>query len=167
MQSTPLEETNQETEGQELDFRTYLYLLLHHWYWLLLGLLLGLAGVYSYLRYAPVVYKVNASILIADKEGDGFSEQALLGELGFDQKTKIDDQIEVFKSSNLMRRVIDSLDLQNQFISKGRVKSSDVYENFHLVRLDSSQQVLRFEMEVLDSSQYSIRLDESLSLIHI
>jgi tyrosine-protein kinase Etk/Wzc len=142
---------NYEPENQPINIKEYFYLFLHHWYWIVIGLVVGLAGVYIYLRYAPTIYSVNSVVMITDPQEGGITEEALLGDLGFKTKSLVEDQMEVLKSANLMGKVVDSLGLENSFISKGRVKSSDVYQTFELLRLDSLTTAMHVDMEVVDS----------------
>ena len=148
---------NYEQESQPINIKEYYYILLHHWYWIVLGLVLAMAGVYAYLRYAPTVYSVSSVVMLADPQQGGITEEALLGDLGFKTKSPVEDQMQVLKSTNLMRRVVDSLGLGKRFISIGRVRSSDVYQTFDLIRLDSLTSSFRLEMEVIDSTTYRIR----------
>jgi len=138
----------------------YLFLAVRHWYWLLLGLILGLAGANLYLRYAPVVYSASATILVADAQQQGVTEQALLGELGIESESKIEDQIEVFRSFNLMKRVVDSLGLSTQVTSEGRIKTTEQYGLLSLIRLDSMDGDVNLKIRVIDSSDYEIVRDK-------
>jgi len=68
----PAPRQSQEETGT--DIRHYLFLFLKHWYWLALGLIIGLTIAWLQLRYATNIYRVKGTVLINQEEQRSISE---------------------------------------------------------------------------------------------
>lgn len=49
----------------------YVFKLLYFWPYLVVAMVLGLAGAFVYNRYAQPVYKINSSLLVIENKGGG------------------------------------------------------------------------------------------------
>src|SRR6187401_15493 len=88
---------------------TYRYLP----YWPLFTILIILAGCASffYLKYfAKPVFEVSAKVLV-DDEKKGADESKILQALNLSSNTIVDNEIEVIQSKQLLRQVVDTLNL--------------------------------------------------------
>lgn len=138
---------------QGLDLQRTIRLLLTHWVWFALGLVLALSAAYLYLRYAIPVYKVSSTILLETEKNNGLTEEALVSELGFKSGAEIEDEMEILRSSMLMKRVVDSLNLQYSYLQEGRVKTSEAFGGlpFSFTHLDSiplqNGELIRFRLK--------------------
>ena len=129
-QSTPYNyssATPTPSGNKELDIKYFFFLFLRNWYWLVLGLMVGYSIAWVKLRYATNIYQVGGSILLEDNARSSISEEIITEKLGLEQESNVDDQIQVLKSTTLMRRVVDSLDLNITYYTVGRVKTSEMY----------------------------------------
>lgn len=89
---------------------------------LLVSLLIG----YFYLRYKVPQYSSNISILI--KETSVGSSDAILEELGMPgNNSNLANEAVILKSTPLMQRVVDSLNLNTLYFFNGKVKTSELY----------------------------------------
>lgn len=113
--------------SKELDIKYFFFLFLRNWYWLILGLMIGYSIAWLKLRYATNIYQVGGSILLEDNAKSSISEEIITEKLGLEQESNVDDQIQVLKSTTLMRRVVDSLNLNVTYYTVGRVKTSEMY----------------------------------------
>jgi capsular exopolysaccharide synthesis family protein len=113
--------------NKELDIKYFFFLFLRNWYWLLLGLMIGYSIAWVKLRYATNIYQVGGSILLEDNAKSNISEEIITEKLGLEQESNVDDQIQVLKSTTMMRRVVDSLNLNVTYYTVGRVKTSEMY----------------------------------------
>ncbi len=118
-------------QEEGVDFKQVLFLLLGNWWWLIIGLGIGLTIAWLQLRYDTEIYSVSGTVLINDEEQQSFSETALLEEFGYSNSSNILDQIEVLTSSNLMEEVVDSLHLYVRIFEEGRLKVSERYRPFY------------------------------------
>jgi tyrosine-protein kinase Etk/Wzc len=148
LQSTPFNNDgslSSPSGNKELDLKYFFFLFLRNWYWLLLGLLIGYGIAWLNLRYATNIYQVGGSILLEDNAKSSISEEIITEKLGLEQESNVDDQIQVLKSTTLMRRVVDSLHLNVTYFTVGRVKTSEMYSpNCPVVLVDAAPKVLSY-----------------------
>lgn len=131
--------------SKELDIKYFFFLFLRNWYWLILGLMIGYSIAWLKLRYATNIYQVGGSILLEDNAKSSISEEIITEKLGLEQESNVDDQIQVLKSTTLMRRVVDSLNLNVTYYTVGRVKTSEMYgPSCPLVLTSALPQVLAY-----------------------
>lgn len=131
--------------NKELDLKYFFFLFLRNWYWLLLGLMVGYGIAWLNLRYATNIYQVGVSILLEDNAKNNISEEIITEKLGLEQKSNVDDQIQVLKSTTLMRRVVDSLQLNTTYYTVGRVKTSEMFSSLcPVVLLEANPRVLSY-----------------------
>lgn len=64
-------QANADQEQGGISPLIYVFKLLYFWPYLMLALVLGLAGAFVYNRYATPEYKINASLLINESKGGG------------------------------------------------------------------------------------------------
>lgn len=102
----------------DIDFRRVISV----WPWMLIFGLAGLALGYLYIRYSVNVYRVSTSINIKQDQ-----EISLTQALFASSRDPFNDQVAFIKSPVLARAVIDSLKLQYQSVSRGRVKDKNMY----------------------------------------
>lgn len=114
-----------------VDLQKLFFRFLRNWYWLALGLLAGGLVAFLVLRYSTTIYQVSGTVLIADKQQNTFSTEAIVSELGYTPGTrtgsKVSDELQILKSSDLMRSVVDSLGLHVHYVQEGRIKDSELY----------------------------------------
>ncbi len=119
--------THAAFDSDKFNLRTLFFLFLRNWYWLAIGLALGLFGAWVHLRYATTIYEVKGSVLINEDAQQPISEQIIARDLGFQGRSTITNDLQVLKSSTLMQRVVDSLDLHISYYTEGRIKTSEMY----------------------------------------
>lgn len=106
-----------------LDFKG-LYLLC-----ISLSLLVGII----YLRYTPFVYEVSTTLLIKSEEENmpnAPSEDLILRDLGIPTINRnLENEMFILKSETLMKEVIHSLQLQIQYLAKGKISTTELFPN--------------------------------------
>jgi capsular exopolysaccharide synthesis family protein len=127
---------------KELDFTYFVFFFLRIWPWMLLGLLLGLFGAWVKLRYSTTIYQVMGTVLIEDQKQRSLSEEAVTSQLGIMPESNVENELQILKSSSLMKRVIDSLQLNITYTQQGRIKDSEMYPNAG-IRVASSEPLER------------------------
>jgi len=155
-----------------LDLKKLLFRFLRNWYWLLLGLIIGLSIAYTYLRYSTTIYNVSSTIFITGKSQGGFSQEKIIAELGGDpgmSRSNVANELQILRSGNLMRAVVDSLQLNVQYFIEGRIKDSEIYKNAPIeiaVLLPRSPQLDKtIRIMVMDEQDYTIINSPSDSLV--
>ena len=159
---------------ESMDIKKLLFRFLRNWYWLILGLAIGLTLAFLQLRYSTTVYEVTSTILISGisgKERSGFSQEELIAELGgMAPASDVANELQILKSSNLMRSVVDSLQLNVRYFVEGRIKDSELYASkspIGLMVLDSNYLMSNHTIRILalDQNDFTIISSEQDSLL--
>ena len=105
---------------------------IYHWKWFLLSILIAVACAFLYLFITPNQYKVSSAILITalENEAGSTAESSAFGDLGlFDgPKNSLDTEIGILKSINLIKRVINELDLNITYYTKANLVTTEIYK---------------------------------------
>ena len=134
----------QDNDAERINFREIIVKYIFHWPIFILGVLICLTAAFFYLRYTPIVYEVNSTLLIKDEKKGGSSRgNDLLDELDiFGSSKVVDNEIEILKSKYLMQKVVSRLNLMLSFNVEGRVIQTDIYDskpvNIGVVEMDST-----------------------------
>ena len=142
---------------------------LHHWFWFVLGLMLSFIIAFVYLRYQIPIYQAKATVLIKDeKKGGALSELSAFSDLNImSGSSSLDNEIEIFKSRNLMSRVVRDLNLQTSYLVKGNVIQKELYTNlpFKVIyygdrnKLDNS--AANFSIKIIDNKYFEFTEGDS------
>src|SRR5690606_7913469 len=157
-----------ENEESNINIREIVEQYLYFWKWFVLGLVLALLGAYLYLLYSTPTYKVESKILMLDESNSMAGELAALSDLSIlsdGGKTNVDDQIEILKSRRLMIEVAKELNLNVQYFSEGRIKTTEIYKDNSPIKLaqftalDLENDTIRaeFAVKVLSATEYQIK----------
>lgn len=115
--------TDRDIEFRELDespdIKKIIYLLLRQWHWFLLFGALGLGAAYTYTRMTKSIYSVIGSILIPEKSNEMDLKNLFSDALQDGQdKTKINNQIEILKSSFTINHTLLNLNWRMSWYKK-------------------------------------------------
>ncbi|MFD0766875.1 GumC family protein [Mucilaginibacter lutimaris] len=102
---------------------------LFHWPLFVVCLLITLVPAIIYISYAKPLYEVKATLIIKDDSKEPDQQRSALHEIDLsDVSKKIENEVEVLKSKQLIGKVIHDLDLSvNYFITKG-ISKHDLYK---------------------------------------
>jgi capsular exopolysaccharide synthesis family protein len=111
------------------EFKKLLGKALHYWwlYVLILPIALGLA--YVYLRHTHPKYEATAMLLIKDEEKSGqLGVETVLDGLGLAGKSKksLENEVHILKSTPLMEKAVQNLELQYEYFSIEWMKRRDL-----------------------------------------
>ena len=128
----------------------------------ILSVALALFGSYIYLRYATSIYRSTGTIMVKNnqtnggKAGDEKLNQLFLNE----GAQNIQNEIEVLKSRPLMRRVVDSLELETSYYAVGKIKSPNIYKQgpflLKILRLTDSSRSFSLNIKFSGSNQFTV-----------
>ena len=130
---------NHRSQDEDLtgELRRYALLILHKWYWIALGILLGALAGWLYLRYTPDVYQAQSTFYLGGEDGSrGISQQMVVQEIGYVQENNISDDLQRLGSTQLFLRVVDSLDLNIVLKQIGRILDTERYGEDQPLRLN-------------------------------
>ncbi|WP_172917541.1 GumC family protein [Capnocytophaga canis] len=119
-------------KDEKIDFSKIIQPYLSRWLWFAISVVVAFIFAYAYLRYAPSIYRATTTVMLKDdKKGGVVNELSALSDLDIlkDIKDNIENQIEVLKSRTLSEKVVQKLNLHISYISEGKVKTFDVYNN--------------------------------------
>lgn len=172
IESTQIKPQVKHTESHTKDFFYYYSILLNNWYWLALGLAVGVSLFYFKIRYSQNVYKIAGSVLIEDTEKSSISKEAITKELGFSKdEANMEDRIRILGSPELMARVVDSLGLNVSYIQEGHVKSSELYGGNSPLKLlywniEGAEKSFQIKVKHYDSLRFTLyRTEDQTELI--
>lgn len=115
------------------------YRITNYWLLFLVSLVTALSIAFAYVRYSEPVFKVSTSILLRDDAQKDAGLDNLFKELGIGSgKKNLENEIEVLKSTPLIRKAIDNLDFRILYFAEGNIRTSEIYhENPFTVQLDT------------------------------
>ena len=155
----PSQRTYMKSESK--DFMYYYSILLNNWYWLALGLLIGLSLFYFNIRYSTTLYKISGSVLIEDPNEKSFAKDAISMGMGLDKAdANMEDRIRILGSTELMHRIVDSLAINVSYIKEGQFKSSELFDDSPLKLLywntEGSEKAFDLRVKHVDSSHFAL-----------
>ncbi len=149
------------------DWHYYYSVILNNWYWVALGLAAGLAAFYINLRYSKTTYLVGGSVLIEDVEQKPLTKEAVLDDLG-SQTAKtppaVEDRMRILGSTELMARIVDSLDLNVHYSQEGKVKETEVWGDVPLQLLywntEGAEKAFTLKVRHYDATRFLLYRDD-------
>lgn len=162
MEHKPLTPVKNESS---FDLKKLLVALFSIWPWIIVSLLLMLSVAFVYLRYTDPLYRIQATIQIADSRSSGSIEEgAVLEQLGMKASTNADLEIEMLKSRAVMEAVVREMKLVYKYSIQGRVKWVEMYDylpfSFQLVDGDTVRRKETYRISFLDKDNYAVRFGE-------
>ncbi|HCO67220.1 MAG TPA: hypothetical protein DIT04_05615 [Dysgonomonas sp.] len=119
-----------DTQDQDSSFVDVLQLYTRHGKWFILSVILCIAGGVAFILVSTQQYKSSISILLnEDKSKGGPSAGMSLDELGLLSTTSnIDNEIAILTSPDLMRNVVDTLNLITTYHIKESFRKKELYK---------------------------------------
>ncbi|WP_107038673.1 GumC family protein [Brumimicrobium mesophilum] len=102
---------------------------LQHWKWIVAITILFVGIAFLYLKGEPSIYQSTSTVLVKDdKRGGLVTDIDLFAELGGSRGySNLYNEIEVFKSRDLVKKVVQSLQLNTQITKTGGPLSANTY----------------------------------------
>lgn len=126
--------TEEELEGRidnSNDLKRILSDYLSYWKWFILSVVLCMAGVWVYLRYATPVYRVSTTIMINDEVQGGNNEAMMaLTDIGYLSSTKnIGSEMELLRSRTIVEQVVKEMKLYITYQIEENFAMRELYFN--------------------------------------
>ncbi|PZD77689.1 tyrosine-protein kinase [Mesonia sp. K7] len=109
------------------DLKLLIYKYLQYWPWFLLSIIICLITAFLYLRYSTNIYETQAKVKILDESNDGGVDlSGLSGSTSLFNLSKVnlENEIEIFKSRRLLKKVVDEENLNTRFYNVATIKSA-------------------------------------------
>ena len=137
-----------------------------YWKWILASVLIACVIGFFYLRTQPYTYHLTTTLLVVDQSKSGaMNEMSMMKQLdvmGFGSSlSMVNNEDEVLKSSALMKRVVNQLELHTTYTTKDFLRTIDLYTaSPYYVKMDSMalmqlEKTLSFEI-AREEGQYTI-----------
>lgn len=137
-----------------------------YWKWILASVLIACVIGFFYLRTQPYTYHLTTTLLVVDQSKSGaMNEMSMMKQLdvmGFGSSlSMVNNENEVLKSSALMKRVVNQLELHTTYTTKDFLRTIDLYTaSPYYVKMDSMalmqlEKTLSFEI-AREDGQYTI-----------
>ena len=116
---------------RKIEFKKEIFKYLRVWYWFVLSIAFFYACAKIYLRYTIPVYNSQASVyfntsLKKNTGVIGLNDLQSLGS-GGSSKNTLADEITLFKAKPLLNNVVKELNLDVEFVNKGKLKDDALY----------------------------------------
>lgn len=124
-------ENFEEENDSGLNLKTIWMMLVLHWYWFCLSVIVCVAVAFFYLRYKQPVYSSAVKVLIKDDNGKSRPGQGTmdLTQIGvFSNSNGFDNELEILGSKNLATRTVKTLKLYVSYKMEGRVRDQELYK---------------------------------------
>ncbi|MBI4645940.1 MAG: polysaccharide biosynthesis tyrosine autokinase [Bacteroidia bacterium] len=162
--------TNQDTEitEQGIDIKRFLFKLLIRWYLFVISFIIAFLTAYFYNRYSEPEYMVSSTLLIREKSDLSDGLKSILDNFGasnksFQYENKLQTEIEILRSYNLIAQTIKELDFGIQYVGIGTIRNKELYKEsvpFEVI-LDTSHQQLsgvKIYINILSAQKYFIEI---------
>lgn len=160
----------QQVDDDKFDVTGLLLDYLSHWKWFLLSIIVFVALMYWYVSTIVPQYEVGASIYINnDKTVNSGKMLPGLEGLDLEATSYMDEtEIEILKSKNNLKKIVDSLDLAYEYYNIAGLRDEPVYRSSAvLARMDSvSLNTLKAPVEITihrNGDKYDIEARTRLS----
>ena len=149
-----------DTEEENIDLRSIAYRYIRNWYLFVIFLLMAFVGAFFYLLYTRPVYEVSSVVLIKDDK-KGLGSNDFLKDLEMMGGNKIvENEMEVFKSRSLMKKVVESLRLNVIYTKNTRPVDIDLYGKspvwIQIEQLPNPVYPDKFTVRKLDRSKFEL-----------
>ena len=157
---------NKEEES-DLDIRRLLFTYLRNWYWIALAVAIGFFGARLYLRYTTPIFEVSGTVLIDEEQNGALSQEAIVSEMGFTPSSDVADELQILRSRDLMRGVVDSLDLEVRIFGEGRIKDSELYNRspLYITYQKPLARSVTLRLQIIDDRDYMLLSEQADSLL--
>ncbi len=150
-------------EHSDFNLRNFVLTYIRYWYLFAIALVLGFFAAKYYNWYKTPVYAVTAKLLVKDETG---GKDKLLQQMDVDAGDKnIENEIEIFRSHNLLAKTLNQLDFDVSYFLIGNVKVSEVYTDcpfkIQVGVLDFGAYYQPFFVDIIDSSKFVFHYETS------
>ena len=124
-----------ESKEIQINYKEEILKYVLFWKWIVLSVVLSSIACYFYLRYASNVYQTTAKVQILDHDNAAFKLPSEGISIFGTAKANLENEIEIIKSSRILGAVADSLHLNTEIYSVGKIKSIELWRKapFYIV----------------------------------
>jgi capsular exopolysaccharide synthesis family protein len=151
-----------ESKKNNFNIKQEILKYLSYWKWIVLSVTIAMLICFFYLRYATDVYQTTAKIKILDNTNTAFKLPTDNVSIFGNNEISKGNEIVIMKSSRIIEKVVDSLNLTTEIIGIGRIKSVELWKNSPFMVLWAKEKDSLFEQHtsfqiVLTKNGYRIK----------
>jgi capsular exopolysaccharide synthesis family protein len=144
------------------DLKSLFTKIVKNWHWMVVFLIVCGVGSFVYLKKATHIYGASTKILVKDQKST--LQEAM--SKSFEMKNMDEDvnnEMEILKSSRLIRETVNRLRLDVSYFIKGRLRTGEIYQGipFSVMDakvLDASFYNIPFNIHIINSERYSLEV---------
>lgn len=158
----PVNKTTSEGKSElwNLSLRDVFYKYVRFLPLFVLSVAFALLIAFLYLRYAVPVYSVGGTMLIRSEQQNTSRNNELEMLMGGNKTANILNEIEVLKSSPLMKRVVEKLGLQFSYSAKGKIKTVNIYNQgpflVKALKINDSSAFFSLNIKFINEGQFTV-----------
>jgi len=125
-----MQKTVSSTTIKEESLKDVLHKYTRYWYLFVLGLFFTMVLAFIFIRYADRTYQTKTTIIIKDDKKGGGAELLAFSDLSFFSNAfsdKIESELVILSSNNLLYKTIQKLSLNIDYFSQGAIKTTELY----------------------------------------
>jgi capsular exopolysaccharide synthesis family protein len=153
-----------EEEESSFDFMKWLILIAHYWYLFVISISIALTLAYLSNRKWNPIYKVGAKVIIEESSNKQMGAQSVMQGFGVQEGYKnVNNQIIMFSSTTLIKKVLNRIPLDIDYYTRGRFKIHNLYKIAPiLIKYDYLSEVvypIEFHFHSIDEYSYKISFE--------
>lgn len=150
-------------DNEKINIKQLLRKLVSRWYYFVIGVLLMLGLAFAYIKLAPEVYQVRASLLLKQESSDGIKSEKFLKGMGlFTSHTELEDEMGMLSSYSMIETAIYELDFGVSYHTKRNFRHTEHYgEVPFTIELDSAvDQIINVPVYIsrITENKYQVRV---------
>lgn len=120
-----------EEENGGFSLKDIWFIVLLHWPWIILSIIICFACAFLYLRFQTPTYQANAKILVKDDKNNKNNSAGMLNlaEMGIVSNTDgFDNELEILSSTTISNSIVKTLNLNIQYFVDGGFRELELYK---------------------------------------
>jgi len=157
--------SNQPAE-REFDYFVIVLLLRKYWYIFISSFLLGILGVFLYLRNEVPVYSVSSKVFIKDNTNGPMGMGKFLDGMELvEPYSNLENEMIIIKSAKIIQKTLNKLNFNYSYFIKGNVKDYEYYPSapIRIIPEITSPQLVNSKIFIMpiDEESYRLTLEKS------
>ncbi|MDB5132796.1 MAG: polysaccharide biosynthesis tyrosine autokinase, partial [Mucilaginibacter sp.] len=148
-------------DNDPINFREILITYSQYWWLFLISVLIALVAAFIFYKLQKPIYTVKASLEMEDSKDKPTEEKSALQQLDlFSAPKVVENEIEILKSRQLVKQVVDHLQLWIGYKPADGFKKDELYHNspvrFKALRIDDPMSTQKLDIHIIDAKTYSV-----------
>jgi tyrosine-protein kinase Etk/Wzc len=152
-----------KSDNDPINFREIIITYSRYWWLFLLSVIIAMIIAFIFYKFQKPVYTIKASLEMQDSKDKPADEKSALQQLDlFSEPKVVENEIEILKSRQLVKQVVDRLQLWASYKSGDGLKKDELYNNlpvkFKAIRMNPIMSPQKLDIHILDLNSYQISL---------